>query len=86
MPGAGLTCIKCLINEKASTLLQGLAWQSFRGNEFFLLVRHHISENILLNIILKYQYIPTEVAEMKENETPSVDGWLNNWMTVGANW
>lgn len=84
-PGAALTCSKCLVNEKAPKLLQGLPSQSFKRRESFLLVRHHISEDILLNTALKYQYMPTEAAKIKENETPSVDRGLKNRM-LGANW
>lgn len=73
-------------NENASVLLQDLVSQSFKGNEAFLLVRHHISEDILLNTILKYQYISPEVAGSRENETPSVDRGLKNWMVLSANW
>lgn len=84
-PGAALTCSKYLVNDKAPKLLQGLPSQPFKGRESFLLVRHHISEDILLNATLKYQYMPTEAAKVKENETPSVDRGLKNRM-LGANW
>lgn len=84
-PGAALTCSQYLINEKAPKLLPGLPSQSFKGRESFHLVRHHISEDILLNTTLKYQYIPSEAAKIRENETPSVDRGLKNRM-LGANW
>lgn len=39
----------------------------------------------MLNTALKYQYMPTEAAKIKENETPSVVRGLKNRM-LGANW